>query len=227
MLAERLGDLAAGTGGMPLAYLPGEDGVDLRLTARGFAPRDADEMLAAAVAQLRERIGRYAYGEDGVDLASVVLDACRVRGLHLAVAESCTGGMLGARLTAIPGSSDVFVGGVVAYDNAVKQEQLGVTSGELLGAGAVSEPVAISMARGIRERLGVDIGVSVTGVAGPAGGSAEKPVGTVWLGLSAPGPSSDAPLATARRFAFVGDRNEIRRRAAQAALDMIRRALLD
>ena len=118
--AERLGDLASGTGGMPLAYLPGEDGVDLRLTARDVSPSDADRILAAGIAQLRERIGRFVYGEDGIDLAAVVLDACRARGFHLAVAESCTGGMLGARLTAIPGSSEVFLGGVLAYDNAVK-----------------------------------------------------------------------------------------------------------
>jgi nicotinamide-nucleotide amidase len=225
--AERLGDLATGTGGMPLAYLPGEDGVDLRLTARDVSPRDADRILASGIAQLRERIGRFAYGEDGADLAGVVLEACRTRGLHLAVAESCTGGMLGARLTAIPGSSEVFLGGVIAYDNAVKLELLGVAEAELAAAGAVSEPVALSMARGVGARLCADIGVSVTGIAGPDGGSPEKPVGTVWVGLSAPGPANDGPLVTARRFGFVGDRNEIRRRAAQAALEMVRRALLD
>ncbi len=225
--AERLGDLASGTGGMPLAYLPGEDGVDLRLTARDVSPHDADRMLAAGIAQLRERIGRFVYGEDGVDLAAVVLDACRARGLHLAVAESCTGGMLGARLTAIPGSSEVFLGGVLAYDNAVKTELLGVPEAEIVATGAVSEPVALTMARGVRAQLRADIGVSVTGIAGPDGGSPEKPVGTVWIGLSAPGPASDVALVAARRFAFVGDRNEIRRRAAQAALDMVRRALLD
>ncbi len=225
--AERLGDLASGTGGMPLAYLPGEEGVDLRLTARDVSPRDADQILAAGIAQLRERIGRFVYGEDGADLAAVVLDACRTRGLHLAVAESCTGGLLGARLTAIPGSSEVFLGGVLAYDNAVKQELLGVPEAELVATGAVSEPVALSMARGVRAQLRADIGVSITGIAGPDGGSPEKPVGTVWIGLSVPGPASDVALVAARRFAFVGARNEIRRRAAQAALDMVRRALLD
>ncbi len=225
--AERLGELASGTGGMPLAYLPSEDGVDLRLTARDLSPRDADRILANGIAQLRERIGRFVYGEDGADLADVVLDACRTRGLHVAIAESCTGGVLGARLTAIPGSSEVFLGGVIAYDNAVKQELLGVTEAELVAAGAVSEPVALSMARGVRTRLRADIGVSVTGIAGPDGGSPEKPVGTVWVGLSAPGPTSDVPVVTARRFGFVGDRNEIRRRAAQAALEMVRRAVLD
>ena len=226
-LAERLGDLASGIGGMPLAYLPGEEGVDLRLTARGVSALEADNILSAGTAQLRERIGRYVYGEDGVDLAAIVLDACRVRGLHLAVAESCTGGMLGARLTAIPGSSDVFLGGVIAYDNAVKREMLEVPEAELVAAGAVSESVAVLMARGVCKQLSADVGVSVTGIAGPDGGTAEKPVGTVWLGLSAPGPADDVALTTARRSVFTGDRNEIRRRAAQAALEMVRRALLD
>lgn len=226
-LAERLSDLASGIAGMALAYLPGEEGVDLRLTARGVSARDADHMLSVGIAQLRDRIGRYAYGEDGADLAAIVLDACRVRDLHIAVAESCTGGMVGARLTAIPGSSDVFLGGVIAYDNAVKREMLAVPEAELLTTGAVSESVALSMARGACRRLRADVGVSVTGIAGPDGGTAEKPVGTVWLGLSVPGPAADVAVTTARRSVFVGDRNEIRRRAAQAALEMVRRALLD
>lgn len=228
-LAERLGPLASGVGGLPLAYLPGYDGVDLRLTARGLSPEATDDVLAQGIAQLRQCVGRFAYGEDGADLAGVVLDACRARHVHVAVAESCTGGLLGARLTAVPGSSDVFLGGVVAYANAVKQDLLGVTSDVLAAAGAVSEPAALAMAQGIRARLHADIGVSITGIAGPGGGSTDKPVGTVWMAVAGPALASagDATACAARRSVFLGDRSEIRRRAAQAALDMIRRALLD
>jgi nicotinamide-nucleotide amidase len=223
-VAERLGELAGGIDGMSLAYLPGEDGVDLRLTARGVEAAQADRLLAAGIAQLRERVGRFAYGEDGTDLAAVVLDACRTRGLRLAVAESCTGGLLGARITAIPGSSDVFVGGVIAYDNAVKETLLNVPASELRSAGAVSEPVALAMARGVRLHTQADIGVSITGIAGPDGGSPEKPVGTVWIAVSGPGAATDGS-ASVRRSGFVGDRGEIRYRAAQAALDNVRRIL--
>jgi len=224
-VAERLGELAGGVDGLPLAYLPGEDGVDLRLTARGIAAGEADRILAVGIDQMRERVGRFVYGEDGTDLAAVVLEACRVRHLRLAVAESCTGGLLGERITAIPGSSDVFVGGVIAYDNAIKETLLGVPAPELRTDGAVSESVALAMARGVRVRMHADIGVSITGIAGPDGGSPEKPVGTVWIAVSGPATATDGSDAGVRRSAFVGDRGEIRRRAAQAALDMVRRTL--
>jgi nicotinamide-nucleotide amidase len=225
--AERLGDLAAGIDEMPLAYLPGEEGVDLRLTVRGLPAREADRMLSAGIARLRERLGRFAYGEDGADLAAVVLDACRARGLHLGVAESCTGGLLGGRITSIPGSSDVFIGGVIAYDNAVKLALLDVANSDLATAGAVSEPVALAMAEGVRTHLDVDIGVSVTGIAGPDGGSPDKPVGTVWIAVAGPGSLGNGAPHRARRSVFTGDRNEIRRRAVQSALDMVRLMLMD
>jgi nicotinamide-nucleotide amidase len=219
-LAVNLGELARGVDGLPLAYLPGVDGVDLRLTARALPAEDAERALAAGAARLRERVGRFVYGEDATDLAAVVLDACRDRGLRLAAAESCTGGMLAARLTAIPGSSDVVEGGVVAYDNRVKRAWLGVDERDLEAYGAVSEPVARQMAAGVRERLGTAVGVGITGVAGPGGGTAEKPVGTVWLAVDMDG------AAWVARTLFGGDREEIRQRAAQAALDMVRRMLL-
>jgi len=219
-LAVTLGDLAQRAEGLPVAYLPGVDGVDLRLTARGLGADEAERTLAAGAARLRERLGRFVYGEDDADLAAVVLDACRARGLRAAVAESCTGGVLAARLTAVPGSSDVVEGGVVAYDNRVKRELLGVDDRDLQAYGAVSEPVARQMAAGVRERLGTAVGVGITGIAGPGGGTPEKPVGTVWIAASV----EDA--AWAARTLFIGDREEIRRRAAQAALDMLRRMLL-
>jgi len=141
------------------------------------------------------------------------------RGHRLAVAESCTGGMLGARLTAIPGSSSAFAGGIIAYDNAVKRLLLGVSDAVLEEHGAVSEEVAGQMARGVRVRLGTEIGVAITGVAGPGGGTAAKPVGMVWVALDGAG------AAAARCLRLFGTREEIRQRAAQAALDMVRRAL--
>jgi nicotinamide-nucleotide amidase len=222
-IAERLGpnflgDPRTEAGSLPLAYLPGVNGVDLRVTAKGLPPDRAQMLVADAILKLKSRVGAYAYGEDDADLAAVVLDRCRELKLTLAVAESCTGGMLGERLTNIPGSSDVFLGGVIAYHNDVKKELLGVTAGDLEKHGAVSEAVALQMAAGIRERAGANVGVSVTGIAGPGGGTPEKPVGLMWIAVH-------ASEAKARRFHVGGDRAEIRQRAAQAALEMVRRAL--
>ncbi len=218
VLAERLTAAVDGEAfiGVSLAYLPGQAGVDLRVTVRGMTPDEADARLTGAVAVLQAVAGLEAYGEDEEDLAGIVLDGCRARGLTLAVAESCTGGLLGARLTAIPGSSDVVLGGVIAYANAVKVAQLGVRGEDLETVGAVSEPVVRAMASGVRERFGADVGLSITGVAGPGGGSAEKPVGTVWFAVDLRG------TVSARVYRFVGDRAEIRERAAQAVLDLLR-----
>ena len=213
-----LGDPRTEADSLPLAYLPGVAGVDLRVTAKGLPPARATGLVAEAILKLKSRVGAYAYGEDDADLAAVVLDRCRELKFTLAVAESCTGGMLGERLTNIPGSSDVFLGGVIGYHNDVKKELLGVTAQLLEKHGAVSEQVALRMAAGIRERTGADVGISVTGIAGPGGGTPEKPVGLIWVAVHA----SDAK---ARRFHVGGDRAEIRQRAAQAALEMVRRAL--
>lgn len=219
-LADRLGDVAPALGGLTLAFLPGQEGVDLRLTARGMTADDADAALAHGLALLRDRIGTHVYGEGSVDLASVVLDRCRAANQTIATAESCTGGLLGARLTAIAGSSDVVLGGVIAYANEVKIDQLGVAEHDLATAGAVSEPVARQMARGARERFGATIAIAITGVAGPGGGSLEKPVGTVWIAVDAEGRE---PVA--HRSVFIGDRSEIRYRSAQFALELVRRLL--
>lgn len=218
-LPSILGDVARGVDGMSLAYLPGQDGVDLRLTIGGASAGEADARLAVGARVLADRVGKYVYGEGTTDLAEVVLAACRARGLRLAVAESCTGGLLGARVTAIPGSSDTLMGGVIAYDNAVKQAQLGVAAATLAAHGAVSEAVAREMAAGVRARLGTAIGVGITGIAGPGGGTPEKPVGLVWIAVDVEG--------VVRTFGgrLIGDRAEVRYRATQAALDMIRRAL--
>jgi nicotinamide-nucleotide amidase len=213
-----LGEPNTGLGSLPLAYLPGVAGVDLRVTAKGLPRARAEELVNAAIVKLRSRVGTYAYGLDDADLAAVVLEKCRASGFTLAVAESCTGGMLGERITSIPGSSDVFLGGVVAYHNDVKRNLLGVRSEDIERFGAVSEEVAQQMATGVRERLGANVGVSVTGIAGPGGGTPEKPVGLIWIAVH-------ASEVKARRFHVGGDRTEIRQRAAQAALEMVRRAL--
>ena len=220
-LADLLGDAARGPAGMPLAYLPGWEGVDLRLTARGLPAAEAERALDAGAATLRAKAGKWIYGEGATDLAAVVLDECRARRVTIAVGESCTGGMLGARLTAIPGSSDVVLGGVIAYANAVKVAQLGVRQGTLDAHGAVSEETVLEMAAGARERYGAGLGIAITGIAGPGAGTAEKPVGTVWLGVAA-----DRRME-ARRINTVGDRDEIRRRATQAALALALRTLRD
>ena len=218
-LAEVLGPLASGVDGLALAYLPGQEGVDLRLTSRDRSAIAADEALDKAAAELRQHVSRYAYGEDGTDLAAAVLAACEAKALHIAVAESCTGGLLGARLTAIAGSSAVVLGGVIAYSNEVKRDLLGVRQETLDGHGAVSEQVATEMAAGVRRLVGAEIGMAITGVAGPGGGTADKPVGLVWICVDVQG------TVRPHGSRFIGDRAEIRFRSTQAALDILRRML--
>lgn len=154
-----------------------------------------------------------------LEQAARLLDDCRARGLHLATAESCTGGLIAATLTAIAGSSDVVDRGFVTYSNAAKTEMLGVPAELIASVGAVSEAVAAHMAEGALARSAADITVSVTGVAGPGGGSAEKPVGLVWFGLAAHG----QPTRTERRI-FPGDRAEVRQRSVALALQLVREA---
>ena len=212
------GDPETDLGSLPLAYLPGIAGVDLRVTVKGLPRQRAEALVREAILKLRERVGAYVYGEGEADLAAVVLEQCRTANLKLAVAESCTGGLLEERITNIPGSSGVFLGGVVAYHNDVKRDILGVGSEELTRFGAVSEEVVLQMATGVRATLGADVGIAITGVAGPGGGTPEKPVGLVWIAVA-------GTEARARRFQMIGDRSEIRQRAAQAALEMLRRTL--
>jgi nicotinamide-nucleotide amidase len=218
-LAERMGEIEREIAPLSLAYLPGLDGVDLRVSAWRLPPGEADARLAAAVALLRERGGEHVYGEGEADLAELVLEAARGRGVRIATAESCTGGLVGARLTEIPGSSDVYVGGVVAYANELKTGVLGVDPALVAEHGAVSGPVAMAMARGAVERLGADAAVSVTGIAGPGGGSEAKPVGTIWYGVAYAG------AVAAHRTLLPGTRHDIRARAAQAALHLLLRRL--
>jgi nicotinamide-nucleotide amidase len=212
LLAERLGDIERRVAPLSLAYLPGYEGVDLRLTAWDSTPAEADAALAAGAALIRERAGDHVYGEADNNLAAVLLDAARQRRVRIAVAESCTGGLLGKRLTDVPGSSDVFVGGVIAYDNAVKEALLDVPPALLQRHGAVSEEVVAAMADGAARRFGVPLAIAITGIAGPGGGTDAKPVGTVWVATALDG------VVEAKRVLLPGSREEIRARAAQAAL---------
>jgi len=218
-LAERVGAIEDEITPLTLAYLPSPEGVDLRVTAWGVREDEADRLLAAAAGQLRERAGEHFYGEDGTDLAATVLDQLRARNARLVVAESCTGGLLSGRITAVPGASNVFIGGVVAYDNVVKSGTLDVPPELLEAHGAVSEEVVRAMAEGVQRQFAVDAALAITGIAGPTGGTPEKPVGTVWLAARL------GTEARARKRIFPGDRAEIRARAAQAALDLLRRLI--
>jgi nicotinamide-nucleotide amidase len=199
------------------------DGVAVTICARDFeihvdllVEPGAEARAAALEAALLEANKRYVFSGDERPTAELVLDLLRARGLTLATAESCTGGLVAARLTDVPGSSDVFLGSIVAYANGVKAAQLGVPQAMLAEHGSVSAEVAAAMADGARVRLGADVGVAVTGVAGPGGGTAEKPVGLVFL--HAAGPLGEL----ARRLDFPGDRETIRRRSAVAALHLVR-----
>ncbi|NIM50098.1 MAG: competence/damage-inducible protein A [Gemmatimonadales bacterium] len=218
-IASALADLEAGLAPVTVAYLPGFSGVDLRLMVSGLREPEADAALHRAAERVLPVLDAHYYGEGDTDLAMVVLDQLRARRMRLAVAESCTGGLIGARITAIPGSSEVFAGGVVSYADDSKVRDLEVPGSLLEAHGAVSEPVVRAMMAGAARRFGVEASVAVTGIAGPAGGSEGKPVGTVWLAARAGG----RDRAVLRRFP--GGREAVRQRSAQAALDLLRRLL--
>jgi len=192
-------------------------GVDVRIS---LPPgREDDGALAAAGEALRAALGEALYAEGTRELPDVVRAALVARGATLAVAESCTGGGLGAALTSAAGASAAFRGGVIAYADAVKSAQLGVPAAMLAAHGAVSAQTALAMAAGCRARFGVDYALAITGIAGPDGGTADKPVGTVWIAVDARGHGH------ARRYRFPADRRRNRQLAASAALDALRRLL--
>jgi nicotinamide-nucleotide amidase len=200
--------------------LGGPGQVELHLTAEAASPEEAEARIEELASQIRERLAGRIYSEDGRELPEVVGAMLQERRLTLAIAESCTGGLLSARMTERPGSSAYFARSWVPYANRAKVEDLGIDPALIDGHGAVSEEVAGAMAKAARERGHVDIGVAITGIAGPGGGTPAKPVGLVFIALS--GAAGDR----VRRVHFPSDRDRVRFQSTQSALEMIRRGLL-
>jgi len=212
--------LGPGEGGeVAVTASPTDGEVWVRLRARGATPEAAAEALAAAERDVTHALGADCYGRDGELLEQAVGRHLVARGLTVAVAESCTGGLVGHRLTGIAGSSAFFERGVVVYSNRAKQELLGVPDEVLRVHGAVSRPCAEAMVRGICERSGAACGLSITGIAGPDGGTPTKPVGTVFIGVAVRG------AVEALHFRFPGSRAAVKWQSSQMALDMLRRRL--
>ncbi|MEO8190740.1 MAG: competence/damage-inducible protein A [Acidobacteriota bacterium] len=204
----------------PVTILASPGEVQLHLRVRG-APADAEETIVAMERDFRSVLGERISGDDTEDLPSAVGRLLRESGKTLALAESCTGGMVASLVTDVPGSSDYFLGGVVSYGNEAKESLLGVSIETLRSRGAVSEESVLEMACGARERFDSDVAAAVTGIAGPGGGTAEKPVGLVWFGIA-----DREGAATAKRRFFVGDRTHVRRSASVHALELVRRHLV-
>jgi nicotinamide-nucleotide amidase len=195
--------------------------IEVHLTARASSRDEAERVLDRAARQVGEVLSPDAFSLDGHNMEEVVGEMLAARGLWIAVAESCTGGLIASRLTDIPGSSRYVQQAVVTYANEAKTDLLGVPAALIAEHGAVSEVVALAMADGVRSRARADVGVGVTGIAGPGGGSAEKPVGTVAIAAVA------ASTTRSRMFRFNGERDQVKFQASQAALDMVRRMLID
>jgi nicotinamide-nucleotide amidase len=196
--------------------------IEVKVLARGGDREVVEARLRAAGSAVRTRIGeRYVYGEGNVSLAAVVGELLAARGLKLGLAESCTGGLLSSLFTEVPGSSRYFLGSVCSYDNAVKCNLLGVGADTLGDHGAVSELVARQMATGAQRAFGADIGVGITGIAGPGGGTLEKPVGLVHWAVATP------HTTVAKQHVFWGTRRQVQTRAAYASLATLRELLLE
>jgi len=214
-VARALAEAGGDGGGVETTICARDFEIHVDLVVEPGAEARGDELVSA----LRRPLERYLFSEDERTIAEIVLELCRARKLRLATAESCTGGLVAVRLTDVPGSSDVVLGGVVAYANEVKVAELGVPAELLEEHGAVSGEVAAAMAAGVRTRLGAEVGIGVTGVAGPGGGSKEKPVGLVHFHVSAP----DGEVG--RELSLPGDRDTIRARATVASLHLARAVL--
>jgi nicotinamide-nucleotide amidase len=219
-LRQRLADLLSFNGPVGIRIQPSAEGVDIRLEAEGWSEAERTGAFDAVSDKIRERLGVGVYGTDDESLESVVAGLLTERGWTLAVAESCTGGLIGHRLTNVPGSSAFLDRVSVSYSNRSKVRALGVPEAVLRENGAVSAPAAAEMASGVRRAAGAHLGLSVTGIAGPTGGTREKPVGLVFFGLASPeGVRTDSML-------FSGDRSAVKFQASQKALDILRRYLL-
>lgn len=220
-IAQRLSTTLKGKENGQVAFLPRHTGVDLRISMRGKTEREAMRVLEGLEKRIYESLGIWVWGKNEETLESVIGCLLIMKGLTLSVAESCTGGLVMDRLTGVPGSSDYFLGGLVAYSDDLKMRFLKIPKQILTKYGAVSQKTAVAMAEGIRNMAQADLGLSVTGIAGPTGGSKKKPVGLVYVGLAREG----KPLW--EEYRFLGDRRMIKEQSAQGALDFVRRYLLD
>lgn len=219
-LFERLGNIEELVGEAKLAFLPSQYGVKMRITTNSKNEEEALNKLLEVEQKIRGLAGRYIYGSDDQTLEEVVGKLLIDRSLTVAIAESCTGGLIGSRLTNVAGSSQYFERGVVAYSNAAKVELLRVDEDTILQKGAVSHEVCMQMAEGIKAVSGTDLGLATTGIMGPGGGTGEKPVGSVFIGIC------DENVCTAKEFKFGEDRMLNKDRTSQAALELLRRHLL-
>ncbi len=220
MLAAQLGDIENMLQGAKLAFLPSTTGVRMRITVHGNDEASADRLIAEVESRLRAKVQKYIYGINDEEIETVVGRILTERAQTIAVAESCTGGLIANKITDVSGSSNYFVEGLIAYSNRSKTELLGVEESLLAQHGAVSKEVAEAMAKGVRTRAHTDIGISTTGIAGPTGATETKPVGLVWIGYS------DAQTTIALKFNLGEGRKRIKERATQSALELLRRKLL-
>lgn len=204
---------------MKLAYLPAAGMVRLRLSGMGESKNMENEMIIET-GKLKKLIAPYIYGEEDETLAEIIGKLLRASGKTLATAESCTGGNIAHLITSVPGSSEYYVGSVVSYSNEIKKNELNVNADTLLRKGAVSEEVAIQMAEGVRKKYNVDFAISTTGIAGPDGGSEEKPVGTVWIAVA------DAEKTIAKKFLLGTNRMRVIQVASETALNQLRKLII-
>lgn len=215
--AEMLGDLLTDAGPLIVGTTVAAGLVSIRILSRAQTHEQAQRQAQERIEQILQRMGDLALGAgEEASMEGAVGALLRQAGRTLATAESCTGGLVGQMLTNVSGASKYYLGGIVSYDNRVKENQLGVPAAVLAEHGAVSEPVALAMARGVRERLGADYGIGITGIAGPTGGTEEKPVGLIYTALATP------EGTTAQRHLLAGDRPRVRLRAALVALNALR-----
>ena len=219
-LFEKLGDIKELAGDSKIAFLPNQFGVKVKITAIGSNEDEAHNKISEVEQKIRSQVGKYIYGINNDILEEVIAKLLMERGLTLAVAESCTGGLISSRLTNIPGSSNFFERGAITYSNAAKVEILSVNEDTIQSNGAVSLEVARQMAEGVKAISGTDIGISATGILGPTGATFDKPVGLVYIGIC------DDKICSAKEFRFGDDRLLNKDRTSQAALDMLRRHLL-
>ena len=219
-LFEKLGDLNELLGESKLAFLPSQFGVKLRITVEAKSEEKANNKISEIEQRIRSKAGRFIFGKDEELLEEVLGKILKERGLTLAVAESCTGGLISNMLTNISGSSSYFERGIVSYSNAAKVEILKVNEDTIMENGAVSLEVARQMAEGVKSISGTDLGLATTGIMGPTGATTDKPIGLVYIGIC------DDKVCTAKEFQFGDDRILNKQRAAQTALEMLRRHLL-